>query len=46
MPPRTVNIVFNDYRNEDDDAVFKPFFELAQQQQQQNGGLNGTAAAI
>ncbi|TNY18238.1 methylenetetrahydrofolate reductase [Rhodotorula diobovata] len=41
-----VNIVFNDYRNEDDDAVFKPFFELAQQQQQQNGGLNGTAAAI
>ncbi|GAA5900620.1 hypothetical protein JCM8208_000549 [Rhodotorula glutinis] len=26
-----VNIVFNDYRNTDDDAVFKPFFELAQQ---------------
>ncbi|EGU11236.1 Methylenetetrahydrofolate reductase [Rhodotorula toruloides ATCC 204091] len=24
-----VNIVFNDYRNTDEDAIFKPFFELA-----------------
>ncbi|BGO95523.1 methylenetetrahydrofolate reductase (NAD(P)H) met13 [Rhodotorula toruloides] len=26
-----VNIVFNDYRNNDEDAIFKPFFELAHQ---------------
>lgn len=25
----TVNIVYNDYRDPDEDAVFKPFFELA-----------------
>lgn len=24
-----VNIVYNDYRDPDEDAVFKPFFELA-----------------
>ncbi|BGP41592.1 methylenetetrahydrofolate reductase (NAD(P)H) met13 [Rhodotorula kratochvilovae] len=35
-----VNVVFNDYRDTDDDAVFKPFLELAQQNGVQSAAAN------